>query len=111
MFSQDHKSFDEERATLETSTDLRVTNGAGNNHTRNNNNLSEVDAEFDRYPKYPIDILRSEASLLPDSIDPKRKEIHLTHDDFVGIFDMKFTEFESLPNWRKQELKKRHKLF
>lgn len=55
--------------------------------------------------------MRSESSLLPDSIDPKRKEIHLTHDDFVGIFDMKFTEFESLPNWKKQELKKKHKLF
>lgn len=67
--------------------------------------------DFDRYPKYPIEILRFEAELLPSGVDPKCKEVHLTHDDFVGLFGMKFTEFEGLPNWRKQELKKGQKLF
>lgn len=69
------------------------------------------DVEFDRHAKYPAELLRSEANQLPDSVDPKRKEIHLTHDDFVRIFEMKFMDFEALPNWRKQELKKRHRLF
>lgn len=71
----------------------------------------DEDSDFDRYPKYPIDLLRNEASLLPDSIDPKMKELHLTHDDFVSIFNMDYLEFAELPNWKKQELKKNHKLF
>lgn len=69
------------------------------------------DCEFDKYPKYPLDVLRSEVNELPDSVDPKRKEIHLTNDDFVSIFEMGFSEFEVLPQWRKQELKKKFKLF
>lgn len=67
--------------------------------------------DFDKHPKYPLDVLRSEASELPETVDPKRKEIYLTNDDFVSIFDMNFSEFELLPNWRKQELKKKFKLF
>lgn len=70
-----------------------------------------MDEEFDKFPKYPIDVLRSEACQLPDNVDPNKKEIHLTNDDFVAIFDMKYTQFKGLPNWRKQELKKRFKLF
>lgn len=71
----------------------------------------EDDSDFDRYPKYPVEILRSEASLLPDTIDPKMKEMHLTHDDFVAIFNMDYFHFAELPNWKQQELKKNHKLF
>lgn len=71
----------------------------------------QQDCEFDKYPKYPLDVLRSEVNELPDSVDPKRKEIYLTNDDFVSIFDMNFSEFEMLPNWKKQELKKKFKLF
>lgn len=70
-----------------------------------------TDNDFDSYPKYPVELLRSEASRLPDSIDPKMKELHLTHDDFVSIFHMNYTEFAGLPNWKKQELKKIQKLF
>lgn len=70
-----------------------------------------VDDDFDGYPKYPVELLRSEASRLPDTIDPKMKELHLTHDDFVSIFHMNYTEFAGLPNWKKQELKKIQKLF
>lgn len=70
-----------------------------------------VDGDFDSYPKYPVELLRSEASRLPDTVDPKMKELHLTHDDFVSIFHMNYTEFAGLPNWKKQELKKIQKLF
>lgn len=67
--------------------------------------------DFDKYQKYPIDLLRAEADSLPQDIDPKRKEVHLAHDDFVAVFKMSFDEFEALPGWRKQELKKKNKLF
>lgn len=70
-----------------------------------------TDDDFDGYPKYPVELLRSEASRLPDTIDPKMKELHLTHDDFVSIFHMNYTEFAGLPNWKKQEIKKIQKLF
>lgn len=70
-----------------------------------------IDDDFDSYPKYPVELLRSEASRLPDTIDPKMKELHLTHDDFASIFHMNYTEFALLPNWKKQELKKIQKLF
>lgn len=70
-----------------------------------------ADDDFDSYPKYPVELLRSEACRLPDTIDPKMKELHLTHDDFVSIFHMNYTEFAGLPNWKKQELKKIQKLF
>lgn len=71
----------------------------------------QQDCDFDKYPKYPLDVLRSEIDDLPSGVDPKRKEIHLTNDDFVSIFGMDFSEFETLPNWKKQELKKKFKLF
>lgn len=38
-------------------------------------------------------------------------QIHLTHDDFVSVFKMDFSEFESLPKWKKTQLKKEHLLF
>lgn len=75
------------------------------------NKFGDGDSEFDSYPKYPVDLLRSEASLLPESVDPKIKELYLTHDDFVSIFQMSYAEFAVLPTWKKQELKKIQKLF
>lgn len=75
------------------------------------NKYAESNGTFDSHPKYPIELLRSEASRLPDTVDPKMKELHLTHDDFVSIFHMNYTEFAGLPNWKKQELKKVQKLF
>lgn len=78
---------------------------------RPNRNQTPEEAQFDRNPKYPLDVLRSESSELPEAVNQHRKEIHLTHDDFVAVFGMRFAEFETLPEWRKQQLKKAHKLF
>lgn len=70
-----------------------------------------VDHDFDSHPKYPVELLRSEACRLPESVDPKMKELHLTHDDFVSIFHMNYNDFAALPTWKKQEIKKIQKLF
>ncbi|XP_052864925.1 villin-like protein quail [Anopheles cruzii] len=68
--------------------------------------------DFDRYQKYPLDMLRGgDAIQLPASINPTRKEIHLTHDDFVTVFSMTYHEFEELPKWKQVQLKKQRKLF
>ncbi|CRK99352.1 CLUMA_CG012656, isoform A, partial [Clunio marinus] len=67
--------------------------------------------EFDKHQKYPLEMLRGDPLNLPTYINPSRKEIHLTHDDFVSVFKMDYFEFESLPKWRQTQLKKEHKLF
>ncbi|XP_013099342.2 villin-like protein quail isoform X1 [Stomoxys calcitrans] len=67
--------------------------------------------DFDRHQKYPIAILQQEIDLLPEEINPLKREVHLTHDDFVSLFNMSFYQFDELPAWKKQELKKKHKLF
>lgn len=108
---QSHSTYDMERLNIETvsngnspATARRLLNKFGDGGDGDGD-------DFDSHPKYPIDVLRSEASLLPESIDPKMKELHLTHDDFVSIFQMNYVEFDSLPKWKKQELKKNQKLF
>lgn len=98
------------------------------------------DSEFDKFQKYPLDMLRGDVEKLPTFVNPSRKEViieqrviisaklictifsitfflfihfqvHLTHDDFVSVFSMEFTEFETLPKWKQVELKKQKKLF
>ncbi|XP_017769751.1 PREDICTED: villin-1 isoform X2 [Nicrophorus vespilloides] len=66
---------------------------------------------FDRYDKYPISILKGPSEKLPSKVDPLAKELHLTHDDFVYLFKMQYREFENLPRWKQQELKKKVGLF
>ena len=67
--------------------------------------------EFDKYQKYPLEILRSEHFNLPTYINPSKKEVYLSHDDFVSVFKMEYSEFENLPKWRQTQLKKEYKLF
>jgi hypothetical protein len=38
-------------------------------------------------------------------------QVHLTHDDFISVFNMEYYEFEKLPKWKQVELKKAKKLF
>ena len=47
----------------------------------------------------------------PDSVDPARKEDYLSDAEFIKVFDMNRDDFESLPNWKKQNLKKKVNLF
>lgn len=72
--------------------------------------MDAAEVEFNRHAKYPLGMLRDAANL-PPLVDPQRKELHLTYDDFVAVFAMQVGEFEVLPKWRKQELKKKHRLF
>lgn len=103
-FSQTHLTYEMERLNIEALSNGHITMPAPKLN-------KYADDDFDSYPKYPVELLRSEASRLPDTIDPKMKELHLTHDDFVSIFHMNYSEFAGLPNWKKQELKKIQKLF
>ncbi|XP_034100246.1 villin-like protein quail isoform X1 [Drosophila albomicans] len=73
--------------------------------------LNNNQKDFDGHKKYPLSVLVQEMDMLPPEINPLRREVHLTHDDFVGVFKMSFYEFDELPKWKKQELKKLYKLF
>ncbi|XP_023032217.1 villin-like protein quail isoform X2 [Drosophila willistoni] len=67
--------------------------------------------DFDGHKKYPVTVLTQETDMLPTEVNPLKREVHLTHDDFVSIFKMSFYEFDDLPKWKKTELKKLYKLF
>ncbi|XP_064546786.1 villin-like protein quail isoform X1 [Drosophila montana] len=73
--------------------------------------LNNNQKDFDGHKKYPLAVLVQEMDMLPPEINPLRREVHLTHDDFVSVFKMSFYEFDELPKWKKQELKKLYKLF
>ncbi|KAH8298354.1 hypothetical protein KR018_008086, partial [Drosophila ironensis] len=73
--------------------------------------LNNQQKDFDNHKKYPIQVLVQEMDMLPTEINPLKREIHLTHDDFVSVFKMSFYEFDELPKWKKTELKKQFKLF
>ncbi|KAF7268409.1 hypothetical protein GWI33_018470 [Rhynchophorus ferrugineus] len=68
-------------------------------------------SDFDHYEKYPIPTLREPNDRLPNKVDPLNKELHLSHDDFISLFKMAYEEFEKLPRWKQQEMKKKVGLF
>ncbi|XP_050309860.1 villin-like protein quail [Anthonomus grandis grandis] len=100
-----YKTFAKMRLEIEmTNTDVKVQNG---NLTHNNSD----NGDFDHYEKYPINILKEANDRLPSRVDSLNKELHLTHDDFVYLFKMSYKEFERMPKWKQQEMKKRVGLF
>ena len=47
----------------------------------------------------------------PAGVDPRNRDRHLSASDFERIFGMTRGAFDALPGWRRQRLKKQHKLF
>lgn len=72
---------------------------------------SKAATDFDSYIKYPPAVLKSEPENLPAGVDVRRKEMHLTYDNFIAIFKMEPAEFEKLPTWKRQRLKQAAGLF
>lgn len=72
---------------------------------------TKTTTDFDNYVKYPPAVLKSEPDNLPAGVDVRRKEMHLTFDNFLAIFKMEPTEFEKLPAWKRQRLKQTAGLF
>ncbi|KAM4626722.1 villin-1 isoform 1-T2 [Discoglossus pictus] len=64
---------------------------------------------FQTYPAE--DLLNKTSDELPPGVDPSRKEEYLSTADFSSIFGMSRSEFEALPDWRKQNIKKVKGLF
>nr|CAH7736665.1 unnamed protein product [Callosobruchus chinensis] len=78
-----------------------------NVHSSGNPELSK----FDQFEKYPVDVLKKPNEELPAKVSPLNKEMHLTHDDFVTLFKMPYSEFANLPHWKQKEIKKTIGLF
>ncbi|XP_055332351.1 dematin-like isoform X2 [Paramacrobiotus metropolitanus] len=60
---------------------------------------------------YPVHKLLVTNRRLPDDVDRGHLELHLATEDFLNIFRMSHEEFYRLPEWKRNELKKRVKLF
>jgi hypothetical protein len=58
---------------------------------------------------YTVRELKAPLELLP-GVDPMRKEIHLSDEDFIELFRCTKEHFSTLPKWRQMLLKKQHGL-
>lgn len=59
----------------------------------------------------PYSVLSSPECPGPDFVDPSRKEDYLTDQEFFQVLAVEREEFETMPNWKKQGLKKKVFLF
>ncbi|XP_074029921.1 villin like protein quail isoform X3 [Leptinotarsa decemlineata] len=107
QFWKHYKTFSKVRQEVE------MRNSCSNGKETNgiSNHDKSYHSDFDQYDKYPVDILKGPNDKLPTRINPLNKELYLTHDDFVSIFSMSYKEFEKLPRWKQQEMKKKVGLF
>ena len=77
-----------------------------------NRSLPNMNACLQKAPKiYPIHLLLTTNYRLPKDVDRCNLENHLSDNDFELVFEQSRPEFYRLPQWRRNELKKRVKLF
>ena len=77
-----------------------------------NRSLPNMSACLQKAPKiYPIHLLVTSNYRLPKDVDRCNLENHLSDADFELVFELTRPEFYHLPTWRRNELKKRVKLF
>ncbi|KAG7462754.1 hypothetical protein MATL_G00188120 [Megalops atlanticus] len=63
---------------------------------------------------YPYEMLMTTSrgrTKLPRDVDRTRLERHLSPEAFFDIFGMEIHEFDRLPLWKRNDMKKRAKLF
>ena len=49
--------------------------------------------------------------MVPKDVDVKRKEYHLSDEEFEKVFGMSKKKFETSPNWKRNQMRKAHGLF
>lgn len=63
-------------------------------------------------PKFfPLEVLQKKGEDLPEEVDPTKKELHLEDAKFEEIFKMSKKEWEGVPQWKKNQVKKTNDLF
>ncbi|XP_043568734.1 actin-binding LIM protein 1-like [Chiloscyllium plagiosum] len=63
------------------------------------------------YPYQVLAVTNRGRSKLPRDVDRTRLERHLAPDVFYHLFNMAIQEFDRLPLWKRNELKKKAHLF
>ncbi|KAM9443774.1 advillin [Clarias gariepinus] len=64
------------------------------------------------YQVFPLeDLIKKSSEEFPEGIDHAHREKHLSDEEFQSIFQMPKDQFNSLPNWKQLELKKKNGLF
>ncbi|CAL8357428.1 unnamed protein product [Boreogadus saida] len=63
------------------------------------------------YPYEMLMITSRGRAKLPREVDRTRLERHLAPDTFFDIFGMEIQEFDMLPLWKRNDMKKKAKLF
>ncbi|XP_068171061.1 advillin isoform X2 [Antennarius striatus] len=59
----------------------------------------------------PDDLVNKNATELPEGVEPTEKEQHLSDSDFSIVFGMSKDDFETLPQWKKLNMKKEKGMF
>uniref|UniRef100_A0A8C4X1X1 Actin binding LIM protein 1b n=1 Tax=Eptatretus burgeri TaxID=7764 RepID=A0A8C4X1X1_EPTBU len=67
--------------------------------------------EFKKYPYEALIITNRIRSKLPKDVDRARLERHLSPEEFYQVFGMSIQEFDRLALWKRNDLKKRARLF
>lgn len=83
-----------------------------NHHSYINRSLPNMTAAIPKARKiYPIHLLLTSNYRLPNDVDRCNLESHLSDADFELVFEVNRADFYRLPLWRRNDLKKRVKLF
>lgn len=62
--------------------------------------------------RYTLSVLQEkDPEKLPSEVDPVCKEVYLHDSEFERVFKMERSAYESLPVWKRQDLKKKAGLF
>ncbi|XP_006186896.1 villin-1 [Camelus ferus] len=105
------KSYEDLKAELENSGDwsqiaAEITNPKLDVFKANSNLISGP------LPIFPLEqLVNKPAEELPEGVDPSRKEVHLSVEDFTKALGMTPAAFSALPRWKQQNLKKEKGLF
>jgi len=58
---------------------------------------------------YPLDVLQRTDP--PEGVDPTKKEMYLSDEDFQDVFGMSKDDFLTYPQWKRDNMRKEHGLF
>nr|XP_021335757.1 actin-binding LIM protein 1 isoform X19 [Danio rerio] len=92
--------------------DFKPTQDAQDSITRMDRGMSMPNMlEYKVYPYEMLTVANRGRTKLPKDVDRTRLERHLAPDTFFDIFGMEIHEFDRLPLWKRNDMKKKAKLF
>ncbi|XP_016343645.1 actin-binding LIM protein 1-like isoform X20 [Sinocyclocheilus anshuiensis] len=92
--------------------DFKPTQDAQDSITRMDRGMSMPNMlEYKVYPHEMLTVTNRGRTKLPKDVDRTRLERHLAPETFFDIFGMEIHEFDRLPLWKRNDMKKKAKLF